>query len=653
MSEIIDPEIFTEYLAEVFESLEGLDEKFVALEKNPDDVKIIDSIFRPVHSIKGSSAFFGLNHVKNFSHKLENLLDDLRKGKKRVTQTIIDNLLKGTDYLKEIFRRVADGDASYALTPEEENFIGNLEQRIIDKEEAKSDDGLDVYLYKMATIVEKIRGLDLGEKGNGLAAELEQNLILVRTLAGSGKEDGKPQKIGEILVESEGIKPEQVEKALEDQQPDEKLGEVLVKKGVVSKETVSDAMDIQKKQNKDITAAKFAVQKTMRIAEEKVDEFMDQIGELVIISEVFNYLERRLSTLPGSVKITKEFKNVNMNFSELTYRLQEGLSEVRKVSIKTLFQKMPRLVRDLAASLSKNVDIRLEGEEIMVDKSLLEKFESPIIHMVRNAVDHGIEMPEARKSNGKPEMGTIRLTAEIEGELLIIKLEDDGAGISRKKLLEKGIDRGFISAQAGGALSDREVFDFIFHAGFSLADKVTDVSGRGVGMDVVKNALAELKGKIEVDSTYGKGSTFTISLPVSTTLITITGLVVKVGKGKFILPVEDVKESFRPTNGEVFTVRERSEMVNIRGDIYPLIRLYKNFRIETTVTNPTDGVGIIIEKNGRRCCVMADSIIEQQNVVLKDLGRVFSSVRGVKGGAILGDGSIGLVLNVDGLMGVN
>ena len=484
--EMMDPEVFQEYLAEVFESLEGLDEKYVQLEKSPQDVKIIDSIFRPVHSIKGSSAFFGLNHVKNFSHKLENLLDDLRKGKKKVTQVIIDNLLIGTDFLKAMFQRVTDGDTTFESTPEETEFIQTLEERILGEEETKAPD-LDFYLFKMSALVEKLKASGAaGASGGELLSELEQNLVMARTLSGKPDDEPKAQKLGEILVEKDAVSPAALDEALKDQKPDEKVGELLVKSGAATPELVEEAVEVQKKQVKEIEKEKLAVQKTMRISESKVDEFMAHIGELVIISEVFNYLEKRLNGLPGSGTISKEFKNVNMNFSELTLLLQHGLSEVRKVALKSLFQKIPRLVRDLAASLGKNVNIEIEGEGVMVDKSLLEKFESPIIHMVRNAIDHGVEMPDIRKENGKPPAGKVELKAEISGDTLIVKLIDDGAGISRAKLVDKAIKKGIMSAAEADTLKDCEVFDYIFHPGFSTAEKVTDVSGRGVQVNLLK-----------------------------------------------------------------------------------------------------------------------------------------------------------------------
>ena len=642
--DMMDPEVFQEYLAEVFESLGGLDEKYVRLEKSPQDIQLIDSIFRPVHSIKGSAAFFGLNHVKNFAHKLENLLDDLRKGKKKVTQAIIDNLLKGTDFLKAMFQRVTDGDTTFRTTPEEAEFIETLEERILGEEETKAPD-LDFYLFKMSALIEKLK--EPGANGGTLLSELEQNLIMARTLVGKLDNEPTVQKLGEILVENDAVSEAELDDALKEQKPDEKIGELLVKSGAATQERVEEAVEAQKKQVQDV----ISVQKTMRISEGKVDEFMAHIGELVIISEVFNYLEKRLNTLPGSGSISKEFKNVNMNFSELTLSLQHGLSEVRKVALKSLFQKMPRLVRDLAASLGKNVQIEIEGENVMVDKSLLEKFESPIIHMVRNAIDHGIEMPDIREKKGKPVEGKVELKAQLIGDTLVVKLTDDGGGLSRAKLVDKAISKGLLTASEADALKDGEVFDYIFHPGFSTAAKVTDVSGRGVGMDVVKSAMTELKGKIEIDSELGKGSTFTISLPVTTTLVTINGLIVAVGKRKFIFPVEDVKESIRPGEDEIFTVKDQTEMINLRGNIYPLIKIHKKFSIETEVTDPMQGVGIIIEKNGKKCCVMADEVVEQQNVVLKDLGSIFRHIKGVKGGAILGDGTIGLVVNVEGLMG--
>lgn len=672
--EMMDPEVFKEYLAEVFESLAGLDEKFVALEQNPGDLKIIDGIFRPVHSIKGSSAFFGLNHVKSFAHILENLLDDLRKGVRGVTPVIIDNLLKGTDHLKAMFQRVVNGDMNFVLTEEEDTWIQGLAGRIgggaIEKEEET-----------LAGCVNLMFGLlDTSKKTGKVTADmfdsLEYYLGKARKMAVEGgmaaskevapapepakkapeegeveEEPVKVEKLGEILLASGKVSAAQIDEGLRNKHEGEKLGDALIRQGIITREGLTDAMEAQKKQVEE-AAKKAAPKKTMRIEEERVDEFMAQIGELVIISETLNYLEKRLDAIPGASAISKEFKNSNITFSELTYQLQRGLSEVRKVSIKGLFQKVPRIIRDTATLLGKSANVEIVGDDVLLDKSLLEKLESPIVHMARNAIDHGVEPPERREAAGKPRAGQVKISAEIIGENLVIRLKDDGAGLSRAKILQKAVSRGLIAQQAGDQLADRDVFDFIFAPGFSTAEKITDISGRGVGMDVVKSALTDVKGKIAIESVEGAGTTFNISLPMTTTLVTINGLVVMVGESRFILPVEDVKESIRPRREEVFTVQDAREMVNIRGELYPLVRLYKNYRIQTKVTDVTDSVGILIEKGGKRCCLMADAIVEQQNVVLKDLGRPFRKVRSIRGGAILGDGSIGLVINVEGLLEV-
>jgi two-component system chemotaxis sensor kinase CheA len=669
--EIMDPEVFKEYLAEVFESLDGLDEKFVALEASPRDVKIIDSIFRPVHSIKGSSAFFGLNHVKSFAHKLENLLDDLRKGAKIVTPVITDNLLKGADFLKAMFKRVVEGNLEYELTPEEKFFIDGLEERIAVRAEKGAEEAANAgfHLQRMGRTIENAK--KTGSAGMGLLEELSADLAAVIRLAGRSisiaaepsAPEAKPQQeagvppdepkvemLGEILISSGRVDRAKMMGAMKDKMEGEKLGEVLVRNGLATPEVIKDAMAAQVKQAEDAAKARATVKKTMRIEEEKVDDFMRQIGELIIISETLNYLEKRLDVLPGASAVSKEFKNANMAFSEATYRLQQGLSEVRKVSIKGLYQKIPRIVRDTAMLIGKSANVDLIGEELLLDKSLLEKLESPIIHMVRNAIDHGVERPDKREAAGKPGTGRITVSAAIADDNLFLTLKDDGAGLSRERILRKVVGKGMLTPQAGELLSDKEVFDFIFAPGFSTAEKVTDISGRGVGMDVVKSALIEMKGKIDVQSKEGHGTTFAITLPITTTLVTINGLVVAVGKLRFILPVEDVRESIKPAREEIFTVKGEREMVNIRGNLYPLVRLYEKYKIETSVKNPVDGVGIIIEKEHNRCCLVADAIVEQQNVVMKDLGRPFRRVKSIMGGAILGDGAIGLLINVDGFM---
>ncbi len=677
--EMMDPEVFKEYLAEVFESLAGLDERFVALEQAPGDLKIIDSIFRPVHSIKGSSAFFGLNHVKSFAHILENLLDDLRKGVRTVTPVIIDNLLKGTDYLRAMFQRVVDGDMNFVLNGEEDTWIKGLAERIggaaIEKEEETPGGCLNL-MHRLLDEYKKTNKLtgDMFDSleyylGKARKMAVEGGLTVAKDASAGAPppvakpekksaDEGEPEeepvkveKLGEILLASGKVSAVQIDEALRNKQEGEKLGDALIRQGIITREGLTEAMESQKKQVEE-AAKRAAPKKTMRIEEERVDEFMAQIGELVIISETLNYLEKRLDAIPGASAISKEFKNSNITFSELTYQLQRGLSEVRKVSIKGLFQKVPRIIRDTATLLGKSANVEIVGDDVLLDKSLLEKLESPIVHMARNAIDHGVETPDRREAAGKPRTGQIKISAEIIGENLMIRLKDDGAGLPRGKILQKAVNRGLVTQQAGDQLADREVFDFIFAPGFSTAEKVTDISGRGVGMDVVKSALTDVKGKIEIESVEGAGTTFNISLPMTTTLVTINGLVVMVGESRFILPVEDVKESIRPHREEVFTVKDDREMVNIRGTLYPLVRLYKNYRIQTNVMDVTDAVGILIEKGGRRCCLMADAIVEQQNVVLKDLGRPFRKVRSIRGGAILGDGSIGLVINVEGLLEV-
>ncbi|MBI3581828.1 MAG: chemotaxis protein CheA [Nitrospinae bacterium] len=670
MEEMMDPEVLKEYLAEVFESLDGLDERFVALEANPQDVKIIDSIFRPVHSIKGSSAFFGLNHVKSFAHKLENLLDDLRKGDKSVTPVITDNLLKGADFLRAMFKRVVEGNTIYELTPEEKSFIDGLEERIAVKAETGAEEATNAefHLQRMGRTIENAK--KTGSAGTDFLKELSDDLAAVMRLAGStfsvGAEPTPPEagklqqegevpvpkveKLGEILVSSGKVDRSKMTDAMRNKMEGEKLGEVLIREGLATREVIKDAMAAQTRQAEDAAKAGASVKKTMRIEEEKVDEFMRQIGELIIISETLNYLEKRLDVLPGASAVSKEFKNANMAFSEATYRLQQGLSEVRKVSIRGLYQKIPRIVRDTASLIGKSANVDLIGEDLLLDKSLLEKLESPVIHMVRNAIDHGVETPDKREAAGKPRTGRITVSASIADDNLFLTLKDDGAGLSRARILRKVVGKGMLTPQAGELLSDKEVFDFIFAPGFSTAEEVTDISGRGVGMDVVKSALVEVKGKIDVQSKEGRGTTFTITLPITTTLVTINGLVVAVGKLRFILPVEDVRESIKPAEGEIFTVKGEREMVNIRGNLYPLVRLYEKYNIETGVKNPVDGVGIIIEKERNRCCLVADAIVEQQNVVMKDLGGPFRRVKSIMGGAILGDGAIGLLINVDRFM---
>jgi two-component system chemotaxis sensor kinase CheA len=658
MIEGIDKEILDEFIKETMEALDGLDAQFISLERNPKDSEVINSIFRGVHSIKGSSSFFNLNHVRSFAHKFENLLDDLRKDKRSVTREVIDLLLKGKDSLAAMFAKLLAGDMSDELLAEDQVILSTVEKLLGEPEAG--------VLESPAQIFGKINDLRKALAEDGL---LERPLVsalmgLVTdlrrvTLGEEAKHDGSVPKLGQILVEQGVINNKDVAEALSSQK---KLGEILVDQGKVTPDELEKAAVEQKKkadssareklakESEKQTEKKSAAKKTMRIEEEKIDGFMDLVGELIINAEVFNYIQKKLSLGVDIDKIVSEFRNANMEFNELTFKLQRGIGEVRKVSINGIFQKFPRMVRDLAQSMGKQVDLTLTGDNLLVDKSLYEQLESPLNHIIRNALDHGLETTEGRIAAGKDPVGKLLIGAEETGGDFIITIADDGHGMNADKLRAKAVEKGLISQSAADSMSDKDAYKIIFLPGFSTAQKITDVSGRGVGMDVVLTAIKEAKGRADIETTLGKGSKFSLIMPMSTTLITISGLLVAVGTERYIIPMEWVKESLRPSQGQISTVKRKGEVVEIRNTLYPLLRLGHFFGVKAKCEHPWDGVVMVIEKEDKKCCFLVDEIIEEAQVVLKDLGKTFRNIKGILGGAILGDGRVGLALDVEGIM---
>ena len=332
--------------------------------------------------------------------------------------------------------------------------------------------------------------------------------------------------------------------------------------------------------------------------------------------------------------------------SRTTSELQRNAMSLRMVPVRAAFQKMTRLVRDVGAQTGKQVQLILEGEDTELDRNIVEKLGDPLVHMIRNAVDHGIEMPEEREAKGKARLGTVRLSASHQRGGILIRIQDDGKGLNAEKLLAQGIKRGIV--KEGAELSESEIFSLIFEPGFSTAEIVSDLSGRGVGMDVVKRNIESLRGKVEIQSVIGQGSTFNILLPL--TLAIIDGMLVGVGGERFIIPTISVRESFRPRPGMVSTIHEKGAIVSVRGKQTPVLPLGKYLGISTKAATPEEGIMIVVESGDASRAILVDELIGKQEVVIKSLGETFKNQNLLAGGAVLGDGSVGLILDVDTLV---
>ncbi len=365
------------------------------------------------------------------------------------------------------------------------------------------------------------------------------------------------------------------------------------------------------------------------------------VGELVIAQSMIRHHGE-----PNSVANPQLQRNL-AQLTRITGEVQKTAMSMRMVPIGQLFQKSVRLVRDLTRKSGKRADVEIFGEDTELDRTIVEDLSDPLVHMIRNSADHGLEMPDERERAGKSPAGRIVLKAYHQAGHIVIEISDDGRGLVREKILKKAKERGLV--QDGANLSDKEVFNLIFEPGFSTAEKITDISGRGVGMDVVRKQIQKMRGRIDIESQAGHGTAFFMKLPL--TLAVIDGLVVSVGKERYILPIFAVREIFRPQADAVFTVENRNEMLLARGKLLPVVRLHERFSVKPRSRDLAASVVVVAESGGKRFCLMVDELIGKQEVVIKNLGETFKNVAGLAGGAILGDGRVGLILDLEGVLG--
>lgn len=444
--------------------------------------------------------------------------------------------------------------------------------------------------------------------------------------------NGIAKKLGEILVEMGDITEDELNKALEKQKTPP-LGEILVTDGVVSKSKVKKALEKQKRQG-------IAQQSAVRIDTSKLDNIVNLVGELVITQTML--------TNSPYIKAARDhnFTKIISQLDKITRNIQGEIMGMRMLPIKGTFQKIMRVARDVSRKAGREVEMIMSGEDTELDKTVIEEIGDPLVHIIRNAIDHGIESPEDRVKAGKSPKGHVSLKAFHSGGNIVIEISDDGKGLNREKIIAKAIKNKMITK--GEELSDERIYDLIMQPGFSTADAITDLSGRGVGMDVVKKNVEKLRGKIEMSSVEGEGTTLKIMLPL--TLAIIDGMLVGVGKERYIIPTLSIIESFQATKEQLFTIKGEGEAVKLRENVYPLVRLHELFGVKAHKEEATEGIVIHLEGAGKKACVLVDDILGQQQVVIKTLGNAFRKVGGISGSAILGDGRVGLILDPGGIL---
>ena len=628
-----DVEIVKEFLVESGDHLDDVESKILQLEENPEDVDIINCIFRPIHSMKGSAGFLGMKDIGKVSHELETLLDEARKAKLKVTSEIIEILYEGIDILKKLREIVAKKfDNKNAATDviDYQPLLSKI-SAALQHNQNKSSQNVTVHPRPLNSVKEPTPSPS--QEGNTKSPLLGGDLGVGELLPQNDVGDIPPgqKRLGEILLESGDVSQDQLQIALHEQE--KPLGEILVEKGITTPEKVENALKIQS------TAGKKSSE-TVKVDTQKLDNLVNLVGELVIANALINEVLVNANNTNTSAN-----KNLSQ-LSKIVKDIQDQVMSMRMVPLKSTFQKMARLVRDVSTKTGKKVRLEVSGEETELDKTVIEEIGDPLVHIIRNSVDHGIEPQDERIAKGKPAEGLVRLNAFHKGGNIVIEIEDDGKGLCKDKLLKNAIEKGLVEESA--SLSDQQIYNLIFAAGFSTAEKITDISGRGVGMDVVKKNVERLRGKVELSTVEGKGTKISIKLPL--TLAIIDGMIVQVGNEKYIIPMLSIEESIRPCKEHISTVQHRGELLNIRGKLLPIVRLHNLYNVKPKKINPWEALILIVEGEGQRCGVLVDDLLGQQQIVIKSLGEQFRNVRGVSGSAILGDGCVSLILDVGGIM---
>jgi two-component system chemotaxis sensor kinase CheA len=695
-------QFFQVFFDEAEELLAEKERLLLAVDIAAPDAEDLNAIFRTAHSIKGGASTFGLNDMTEVTHILENLLDRIRKGEMALTSEHVDAFLAAKDILKMQLDGHRNG------SPVDQDAVGNVRMVL----QSLSQEEVAPAHHSAPSFVEStVKAANLGEGGrryrielpkveqrdvNALAAELgllgrisvtplagERNAITVTTTESLDSiiaicsfvlnpDDLKISEAPPLSKEQEAIELAERAKIENDQgygffdpldpqeaqdikdeergygffQPIEQIRAVAAQgqapSVAVAARSDEEAFEkkVAKKEDKGNAMTPGAESSSIRVSIEKVDQLINLIGELVITQAM---IEQRSDNLDPMVH--ERLLNSIGQLTRNTRDLQEAVMSIRMMPMDFVFSRFPRMVRDLAAKLGKKVDFITHGQSTELDKGLIERIVDPLTHLVRNSIDHGIETPAARVAAGKSETGRLFLSAGHQGGNIVIEVSDDGGGLNRDRILAKAAQNGL---PVSDTMTDPEVWQLIFAPGFSTAETVTDVSGRGVGMDVVKRNIAAMGGTVDIRSAIGFGTTISISLPL--TLAILDGMSIRVGEEVYILPLGFVVESLQPAEADIKEISGKGRVIKVRGDYLPLIPLYQMFDIVPRHTNPCEGIIVILEAEGRKAGLFVDELVGQQQVVVKNLESNYRKVTGISGATILGDGGVSLILDVSALM---
>jgi len=584
-----DQELLEGFLAETTELLEKMDDDLIALEKTPDDMELMNSIFRSIHTVKGASSFLGFELLVTITHKTEDVLNRLRKGELQVGPDIMDVILEAADHVKLLVSDIRNGE-----------------------------------------IIER----DLGEIINNLIPYISGNLQEATVLAEAPQEKALDET--GHTSESSDSQLEAGEEALPvaDAAPGHPAVPAPANRPAAQKPATARNEDVS-----DNT--------TVRIDVKRLDDLMNQVGEMVLERNRTLQMNLDYQSRENMTNFGEEFSKLAKRIDFVTSELQMQVLKIRMIPVEKVFKKFPRIVRNMSRDLGKEVNLEIIGEETELDRSVVDEIGDPLIHLIRNALDHGLEMPEERVAIGKPRIGNVVLSATHEGNQIIISIKDDGNGIDPEKLSRKAIDKGLVTEEQVAAMSQKEILDLIFLPGFSTKEKATDLSGRGVGMDVVRTNIRKLNGLIEIRSEVGRGSEFILKLPL--TLAIIQSLLVEVENEVYSIPLAAVLETLKVESSSFHQIGGQ-EVLKLRDSVLPLIRMQRVFGVAEKETSSPQSYIVVIGVAEKRMGLIVSRLLGQQEVAIKSLGKYLAKAPGIAGSTILGDGRVALIIDPAGII---
>jgi len=658
------------------ESMEGLDDmeaNLLQLEVGAVDNEQINSIFRAAHSIKGGSATFGFDQIAGFTHVLETLLDEMREGQRDVTTDAVDVLLQSVDILRSMINAIQnsstyDEDRAADIQSRLESILHNGSQTsdvstATESVEKNSNQGIGwkisftPHASMMQTGNDTVRIFRELEEYGELKAVVNTNDIpdfseyipedsyLSWELTLLTQADRTV--ISDVFAWVEDECELSIEPIIDESRVTEKASPpepVTTTQATNSSQKVTSVPASEAKTNATKSnTTKASESASIRVGIDKVDALINMVGELVITQSMLNQFAESEEVTAAQIE---QLKNGLGQLERNTRELQESVMSIRMLPISFIFSRFPRMVHDLSSKLSKQVELVMSGEGTELDKTVMEKIGDPMVHLVRNAIDHGIETPEQRAEKGKPAIGKVNLNAFHQGGNIVIEIKDDGAGLDKDRLLSKAREKGLVREDE--TLSEEQIYQLIFNPGFSTASVVSDVSGRGVGMDVVKKNIISLGGSIDIESKLEKGTTFRVRLPL--TLAILDGQTVKVGDEVYIIPLVSIMESIQIKQDMVRQVGGDMEVFKLRDEYLPIIRLHQVFEINRAVEEFENGLLVVVEGSGQRVGLFVDELLGQQQVVIKSLDTNFKKMAGISGATILGDGSVAIIIDIPGMV---